>query len=180
VACGASRLVDVEFGRGERLYALSQGHWYCGDPGSPAEPNTDALVEGNENGIQGLRSGDIITLVQHRVSGAVDTEVQGRIGSRTGPTASGFQPPRDYPSGRFSWNRLRRTLMEWLRAAKKKNNLQAIELSQFKAEFSRVAEKVKSRKGEPAERLDQQNATTEIPRVTASFPAISEDHFPWC
>src|SRR5262245_60112624 len=68
VACGASRLVDVEFGRGERLYALSQGHRYCGDPGSPAEPNTDALVEGNENGIQGLRSGDIITLVQHRVS----------------------------------------------------------------------------------------------------------------
>jgi len=76
VASGARRLVDVEFGRGERLYALSQGHWYCGDPGSSAEPNTGALVEGNENA--------------YRVSGAVDSEVHGRIGSRTDPTALRF------------------------------------------------------------------------------------------
>ena len=81
VASGASRLVDVEFGRGERLYALSQGHWYCGDPGSPAEPNTDALVEANENA--------------YRVSGAVDTGVHARIGSRIDPISRGFQLPRD-------------------------------------------------------------------------------------
>ena len=46
VASGAPLLVDVEFGRGHRLYALSQGEGSPGDPeGSPAVPNTGALVE---------------------------------------------------------------------------------------------------------------------------------------
>ena len=50
VASGASLLVDVEFGRGRRLYALSQGD-FSGDPeGSPALPNTGALVEVNGDG----------------------------------------------------------------------------------------------------------------------------------
>ena len=50
VASGAPLLVDVEFGRGRRLYALSQGD-YSGNPeGSPALPNTGALVEVNEDG----------------------------------------------------------------------------------------------------------------------------------
>lgn len=50
VASGASLLIDVEFGRGHRLYALSQGD-YSGDPdGSPALPNTGALVEVNGDG----------------------------------------------------------------------------------------------------------------------------------
>jgi hypothetical protein len=51
VASGAPLLVDVEFGRGRRLYALSQGPGQIGAPdGSPAVPNTGALVEINEDG----------------------------------------------------------------------------------------------------------------------------------
>jgi hypothetical protein len=51
VASGASLLVDVEFGRGRRLYALSQGAFSGGPAGSPALPNTGALVEVNADGI---------------------------------------------------------------------------------------------------------------------------------
>jgi hypothetical protein len=51
VAAGARLLVDVEFGRGHRLYALSQGVFPTGAPeGSPAEPNTGALVKANRDG----------------------------------------------------------------------------------------------------------------------------------
>jgi hypothetical protein len=50
VASGASLLVDVEFGRGRRLYALSQGEGSGGPAGSPALPNTGALVEVNGDG----------------------------------------------------------------------------------------------------------------------------------
>ena len=51
VASGASLLVDVEFGRGRRLYALSQGPGVPGAPaGSPAQPNSGALVKVNRNG----------------------------------------------------------------------------------------------------------------------------------
>jgi hypothetical protein len=51
VASGAPLLVDVAFGRGRRLYALSQGHFTPGHPeGSPADPNTGALVEVNGDG----------------------------------------------------------------------------------------------------------------------------------
>lgn len=51
VASGARLLVDVEFGRGRTLYALSQGFFMPGNPeGSPAEPNTGALVEVNSHG----------------------------------------------------------------------------------------------------------------------------------
>jgi hypothetical protein len=50
VASGAPLLVDVEFGGG-RLYALSQGIFLVGgDPGSPALPNTGALVKVNGDG----------------------------------------------------------------------------------------------------------------------------------
>lgn len=43
VASGSPLLVDVEFGRGGRLYALSQGDFPPGNPeGSPALPNTGA------------------------------------------------------------------------------------------------------------------------------------------
>jgi hypothetical protein len=45
VASGAPLLVDVEFGRGHGLYALSQGHFTPDNPeGSPADPGTGALV----------------------------------------------------------------------------------------------------------------------------------------
>ena len=51
LASGARLLVDVEFGRGRTLYALAQGFFMPGNPeGSPAEPNTGALVEVNSDG----------------------------------------------------------------------------------------------------------------------------------
>jgi hypothetical protein len=50
VASGAPLLVDVEFGPGNSLYALSQGIFSGGPPGSPALPNTGALVKVNGDG----------------------------------------------------------------------------------------------------------------------------------
>ncbi len=50
VASGAPLLVDVEYGGGLHLYALSQGIWTGGDEGSPASPNTGALVKVNLHG----------------------------------------------------------------------------------------------------------------------------------
>jgi hypothetical protein len=51
VAAGSRLLVDVEFGRGHRLYALSQGDFLPGNPeGSPALPNTGALVKAGRDG----------------------------------------------------------------------------------------------------------------------------------
>jgi hypothetical protein len=51
VASGARLLVDVELGRGVSLFALSQGIFPAGNPaGSPALPNTGALVQVNDAG----------------------------------------------------------------------------------------------------------------------------------
>jgi hypothetical protein len=51
VGSGAPLLVDVEFGRGRRLYALSQGDFPEGElDGRPALPNTGALVEVDADG----------------------------------------------------------------------------------------------------------------------------------
>jgi hypothetical protein len=50
VASGSPLLVDVEFGRRHRLYALSQGVGSGGPEGSPALPNTGALVKANRDG----------------------------------------------------------------------------------------------------------------------------------
>ena len=50
VASGAPLLVDVEFGRGRDLFALSQGVFGGGPPGAPAAPNTGSLVKVNANG----------------------------------------------------------------------------------------------------------------------------------
>jgi hypothetical protein len=51
VASGEPLIVDVEFGRGRRLYALSQGPGQVGAPdGAPAVPDTGALLEVNEDG----------------------------------------------------------------------------------------------------------------------------------
>jgi hypothetical protein len=44
VASGAPLLVDVEFGRGCDLFALSQGVFGGGPAGAPAAPNTGSLV----------------------------------------------------------------------------------------------------------------------------------------
>jgi hypothetical protein len=50
VASGSPLLVDVEFGPGRTLYALSQGVGSGGPAGSPALPNTGALVKVNRDG----------------------------------------------------------------------------------------------------------------------------------
>lgn len=50
ISSGAPLLVDVEFGRGRTLYALSQGDFSGGPEGSPALPNTGALLEVNADG----------------------------------------------------------------------------------------------------------------------------------
>ncbi len=50
VASGGRLLVDVEFGRGNSLFALSQGVWLSGPAGSPASPNTGTLLEVNDDG----------------------------------------------------------------------------------------------------------------------------------
>jgi hypothetical protein len=51
IASGAPLLVDVEFGLGRSLYALSQGEFEAGLPdGAPAMPNTGSLVEVNQDG----------------------------------------------------------------------------------------------------------------------------------
>jgi hypothetical protein len=60
VASGASLLVDVEFGRGRLLYGLSQGPGIPGAPdGAPAQPNTGALVQVNQNGTLGVVAGPL-------------------------------------------------------------------------------------------------------------------------
>jgi hypothetical protein len=51
VASGASLLVGVKFGCDNHLYALSQGPGVPGaPPGSPAQPNSGALVRANRDG----------------------------------------------------------------------------------------------------------------------------------
>ena len=47
VAAGARLAVDVEFGRGRTLFALSQGVWDGPYEGAPAHPNTGALLRVN-------------------------------------------------------------------------------------------------------------------------------------
>jgi hypothetical protein len=42
--------VDVEFGLGNSLYALAQGYWNGPYEGTPAEPNTGALLKVNPDG----------------------------------------------------------------------------------------------------------------------------------
>ena len=51
-ASGARLLVDVEFGRGRTLFALSQGFWEgtSEDAGTPANPDTGSLVRVNSDG----------------------------------------------------------------------------------------------------------------------------------
>lgn len=60
VAAGARLLVDVEFGPGRVLYGLSQGTWPLGNPeGSPASPNTGALMQANRDGTFSVVTGGL-------------------------------------------------------------------------------------------------------------------------
>lgn len=71
VAAGARLLVDVEFGRGHRLYGLSQGYFAPGTPeGSPAEPYTGALVRARGDGR--------FTVVANRLNQPTSLEFIGR------------------------------------------------------------------------------------------------------
>lgn len=54
VASGAPLAVDVERGRGESLYVLSQGLWAGTIPGDPGVPNTGSLMRVNGNGVTTL------------------------------------------------------------------------------------------------------------------------------
>jgi hypothetical protein len=50
IGSGGRLLVDVEFGLGRTLYALSQGFWDGPMDGAPADPFTGSLVKVNANG----------------------------------------------------------------------------------------------------------------------------------
>jgi len=50
VASGIRLAVDVEFGRGHTLFALAQGIWNGPFEGTPADPNTGALMRVNGDG----------------------------------------------------------------------------------------------------------------------------------
>jgi hypothetical protein len=50
VASGIRLAVDVEFGRGRTLFALSQGFWDGPFEGAPADPNTGALMRVHADG----------------------------------------------------------------------------------------------------------------------------------
>jgi sugar lactone lactonase YvrE len=50
IARGIALAVDVEFGRGRTLFALSQGFWHGPFEGTPASPHTGALMRVNDNG----------------------------------------------------------------------------------------------------------------------------------
>lgn len=50
VAAGTRLLVDLKFGPNRILFALSQGIFGGGDPGSPAVPNSGSLVKVDEDG----------------------------------------------------------------------------------------------------------------------------------
>jgi hypothetical protein len=50
VASGVRLAVDVEFGRGRTLFALSQGFWDGPFEGAPADPNTGTLFRVNGDG----------------------------------------------------------------------------------------------------------------------------------
>jgi sugar lactone lactonase YvrE len=63
-------LVDVEFGRGNRLYALAQGFWNGPFEGTPAQPNSGALVEVNPDGtftviVEGLNQPTSVEIIKN-------------------------------------------------------------------------------------------------------------------
>ena len=60
VASGAPLLLDVEPGRGHRLFALSQGHFTPGqDAGAPADPGTGSLLRVTRHGGLALVAGGL-------------------------------------------------------------------------------------------------------------------------
>lgn len=63
-------LVDVEFGRGNTLYALLQGFWNGPFEGTPAQPNTGALAKVNGDGtftiiVEGLNQPTSVEIIKN-------------------------------------------------------------------------------------------------------------------
>ncbi len=63
-------LVDVEFGRGNTLYALAQGFWDGPFEGTPAQPNTGALVKVDPDGtftviVEGLNQPTSVEIIKN-------------------------------------------------------------------------------------------------------------------
>jgi hypothetical protein len=63
-------LVDVEFGRGNALYALLQGYWDGPFEGTPAQPNTGALAKVNPDGtftllVEGLNQPTSVEIIKN-------------------------------------------------------------------------------------------------------------------
>jgi hypothetical protein len=63
-------LVDVEFGRGNTLYALLQGFWNGPYEGTPAQPGTGALAKVNPNGtftviVEGLNQPTSVEIIKN-------------------------------------------------------------------------------------------------------------------
>ena len=72
IASGARLAVDVEFGRGNTLFALSQGVWHGVQAGEPALPNTGALMRVNGDGtlttiIEGLNQPISLEIIKNTV-----------------------------------------------------------------------------------------------------------------
>ena len=94
VASGAPLLVDVERGRGRTLYALSQGIWTGGIEGSPASPDSGALVSVRDDGSFAVVVGGIDRPTSMEVVGTtayvvtIDGEVW-RVDGVSGPPYGG-------------------------------------------------------------------------------------------
>jgi hypothetical protein len=70
IASGAPLLVDVEYGRGRTLFALSQGDFPAGaGDGSPALPGTGSLVRANADGTFNVIAGSLDRPTSLEVSG---------------------------------------------------------------------------------------------------------------
>src|SRR5919106_1804260 len=90
VASGASLLVDVEFGRGRDLFALSQGVFGGGPPGAPAAPDTGSLVKANGDGsfrviADGLDRPTSVEFIKNTAYVVTLTGEIWKIGSVSGP-----------------------------------------------------------------------------------------------
>src|SRR5262249_14755923 len=89
-------------------------------------------------------------------------------------TASGFRASSGLAKGRFSKNRLRKTLMAKLALTRNKKSPRADELSQLKDELRRVTKQLEAHKRELAEATEQQTTTSEICSVIASSPTARQ------
>jgi sugar lactone lactonase YvrE len=81
VASGAPLLVDVEFGGGRSLYALSQGTWDGAFPGSPALPGTGALMklDGDGQFVEVVSGLNIPTSLEIRCNDAYVVTLTGEV-----------------------------------------------------------------------------------------------------